>query len=220
MEKLCKLDGCEKPAPYGRLCPMHAARLYRNGNALKLKGPRPPTPPGDYASMVRRFWAKVEKLGERDCWLWKPKGSRYGTFHVGPHFPGRRMRAAHQVSYMINIGPITPGLHVLHSCDNGLCVNPAHLHLGTHLQNMREREERQRRIPARGERSGNARLTDAKVLEMRDIRRSGVSYAELGKIFGVKWNTAHAACTGRNWKHLPGAIPTSCSCLEPGEAKQ
>jgi hypothetical protein len=43
---------------------------------------------------------------------------------------------------MIHYGPIPDGLYVLHDCDHGWCCNPAHLHLGTHADNMREASER------------------------------------------------------------------------------
>lgn len=141
---ICSIAGCGKPIKGRGLCSMHSSRLDRNGDPLRLKGPRPPTPPGDYDSMVARFWEKVARRSPDECWRWMTTKKRYGCFHVGPHFPPKRMRAAHHVSFLIANGAIRAGMHVLHTCDNDMCVNPAHLYLGTHQDNMRDRKMRNR----------------------------------------------------------------------------
>ena len=47
------------------------------------------------------------------------------------------MQRAHRISwYLHNRSPIPKDLYVLHDCDNPLCVNPNHLSLGTHGQNI------------------------------------------------------------------------------------
>ena len=96
-------------------------------------------------TLEERFWEKVEKRGEEDCWEWT--GSRnilwqYGQFHFGGHC-GKTLKA-HRVSWEIHNGKIPPGLLVCHKCDNRVCVNPSHLYLGTHSDNLRDAWERTR----------------------------------------------------------------------------
>lgn len=89
-----------------------------------------------------RFEQFFDRRGDDECWLWKghltAKG--YGHFRIG-----RKVWRSHQVSYCVNVGPIVEGLHVLHSCDNAACVNPAHLSLGTNIQNQIEAWARDRK---------------------------------------------------------------------------
>lgn len=86
------------------------------------------------------FWRFVLKT--ESCWLWQGSKKRhgYGLFRLG----GRRQHTTHRLSYEMSIGPIPDGGHILHSCDNTSCVNPAHLRVGTHLDNIRDKMERRR----------------------------------------------------------------------------
>lgn len=67
-----------------------------------------------------RFWEKVDRIGEDQCWLWKASQykSGYGQFANEP---------AHRIAYKLASGPIGEGLEIDHLCRNKLCVNPAHL---------------------------------------------------------------------------------------------
>lgn len=83
------------------------------------------------------FWAMVDKAGE--CW---PLIGKTLDKHQSVHFNGRSMRA-HRVSYALVHGE-TPSLMVCHTCDRGGCVNPDHLFLGTHTDNMRDMTDKGR----------------------------------------------------------------------------
>lgn len=77
-----------------------------------------------------RFWTKVSKTDS--CWLWKGTrtGKGYGIFTLG----GKRKRA-HQISYILSVGPIPDSLQLDHLCRNPTCVNPAHLEPVTSREN-------------------------------------------------------------------------------------
>lgn len=73
----------------------------------------------------------------------------------------------------------------------------------THGENMRHAYKIGLVRPRQGEAMHNARLTDAIVLEMRRIRRdTGITYEELGKMFGVRAGFAWNVVSGKRWKHI------------------
>ena len=97
-------------------------------------------------SEEERFWSKVDRSGD-GCWEWQPKSRSsfgYGVMRIGGT-PGRLV-GAHRLAWQYTYGPIPEGLCVLHGCDNPPCCNPAHLHLGTKADNMREKVERGRAV--------------------------------------------------------------------------
>lgn len=149
------------------------------------------------------FWSRVQKGNPDECWVWcgsvwKARG--YGRF---------RGEWAHRFAWADAAGHEPPEDKplILHSCDNGRCVNPAHLRPGTHAENMRDRAARRR--TARGERVGGARLNAEKVLEIRERRARGEKLDAIARALGVAVMTVHGVTSGRNWAHvLP---PTSSS---------
>jgi len=85
------------------------------------------------------FMSHVDKIDE-GCWIWT--GSRRGVAvkngHYGGFWKDGKSLLAHRASYEFFVGPIPEGMFVLHKCDVPLCVNPAHLWLGTQTDNMRD----------------------------------------------------------------------------------
>jgi hypothetical protein len=85
-----------------------------------------------------RFWSYVVKQ-EGGCWLYEKTldADGYGYFRYG-HRGGLRQWFAHRFSWTIANGDVPKGLCVCHTCDVRNCVNPAHLWIGTHDDNMKD----------------------------------------------------------------------------------
>ena len=82
-----------------------------------------------------RFWGNVYPGQADDCWEWHGtlRADGYGQIRIGASNV-----LAHRLAWQLAVGPIPDDLCVLHRCDNPPCVNPDHLWLGTHADNMHD----------------------------------------------------------------------------------
>jgi len=140
-----------------------------------------------------RFWARVDRRGPNDCWLWtrSVNSSGYGQMQYSG-----RVRRTHQLAWSFVNGPIPPGLQVLHRCDNPPCCNPAHLFLGTHADNMRDMAQKGRAARAQSP------LTSEQVREIQALAHAGLGRREIAGRFGVHPDTVSKISRGRAWKPL------------------
>lgn len=129
-------------------------------------------------SILERFNEKWTE-DENGCHIWTASKDRDGYGHFGM---GDFIFRANRVSYMIHKGEIPKGLKVCHSCDNPSCVNPDHLNLGTHDDNMREKVERGR--------AKRPDLTEHDRLVINQlVNRGFIGKASIGKIYGTSGTT-------------------------------
>jgi hypothetical protein len=141
---------------------------------------------------VEKLWTKVDKSGE--CWIWTGAKNQKGYGNLV--FEGEYARP-HRVVYEHEIGPIPPGMHVLHRCDNPSCVNPEHLFLGTNLDNRHDMFAKGRH--PHGPTHGNAKLSWGAVHEARVRNVLGESASALAREFGVSAVQMQRVVGGRSY---------------------
>jgi hypothetical protein len=150
-------------------------------------------------SLIERFFCKIA-FASSGCWLWIGglDGDGYGL--IG-HKPGRR---TNRVSWSLFNGEIPGNKLVLHKCDERCCVNPEHLFLGTHLDNVRDMIQKERaKFPRKmyGEENPISVLCENTVREIRlAYRRGKVGYKTLANKFGVSPSSISRVVKNETWR--------------------
>jgi hypothetical protein len=144
----------------------------------------------------------------KECWDWTStinhKG--YGCVRLGHGRSGKFEVLSHRLSAMLflDFSP-TPGICVLHKCDNPLCCKPDHLFFGTKADNNRDRLEkgRSRLGVCRGSACGRAILMEADVKDIRQrYATTKISMKQLAREYNVAYNTIVRAIHRETWKHV------------------
>lgn len=109
-----------------KMCSRHRGQMVKHGKITAVKK-------GQHGTIEERFWNYVDRKNDDECWLWTGNKDKdgYGSLRTTTY----QVRA-HRVSYKIHYGEFQNDLVVRHRCNNPSCVNPAHLAIGTHQDNM------------------------------------------------------------------------------------
>jgi predicted XRE-type DNA-binding protein len=147
-----------------------------------MPGGRPPVDP------VKRFLSKVKPV-ESGCHEWQAGLARggYGKFTDATH----RTVQAHRASYQFFKGEIPEGMCVMHQCDNRLCVNPAHLSIGTLADNIADMDSKKRR-------GTKSPFTRSQVEEIKALLQSGLSQQKIADSYGVHQTVISRIKLGKN----------------------
>lgn len=147
---------------------------------------------------AERFAKHVIPEPNSGCWLWTGSlNSRgYGNFKVAG-----KVRSAHRVAFEIEHSTSIPSeSSVCHRCDNPGCVNPEHLFLGTHQDNMLDRQRKGRSRGPLGE--ANAR-TALSADDVSAIRKDSRSLRAVAEQYGLSTSGVHGIRNRKSWRHVP-----------------
>ena len=182
MSKLCKHCGADFEVAFPswsrkQFCSQHCHYSWRKKQTLA------------------NFWNRVHKT--ETCWLWtgsiRPNG--YGTI-------GRKGISTHRLAWELTYGPVPQALQVLHHCDNPPCVNPLHLFLGTHIDNMKDKSQKGR--APRGLQNGAYRRSTTKLtIELvgliKTLYKNGLPQKEVAAQVGVTQSEVSRVLSGKRW---------------------
>jgi hypothetical protein len=127
-------------------------------------------------------FAKGHVEDANGCWRWIKgiTGTGYGHFSIAHIY-----YQAHRIAYILHRGPVPADLFLDHLCRNRACVNPWHLEIVTHAENVR--------------RGIGTRLTPELADAIRAAVAAGTSQRKVAPLFGVDHSTVSRICAGRRW---------------------
>jgi hypothetical protein len=131
---------------------------------------------------------------ENGCWIWqkaiKKTGHSYGWLTYGG-----KQTTAHRVAWQKTYGEIPKDKCVCHKCDVPQCINPDHLFLGTHAENIQDMWDKKRHPKPKP----NNKLSFEQVLEIKELIKKGLPQLKIAEIYKVKQATISLINTNKTW---------------------
>lgn len=151
-------------------------------------------------------WNKKEiawEINENGCWICtshKPGKQGYPRCTIG-----KKQKRLNRVMYEKYYGKISDDLFVCHKCDNPACINPEHLFLGTHKDNMIDKVKKNRQARGhgekiQGEKHGMSKLTENQIKKIRAIK--GITQHEIAKIYKLSETHISEIIRRKVWTHI------------------
>lgn len=147
---------------------------------------------------METFLKHVDRpIDVNECWKWTgyktPSGYGWCSVNAKTDF-------AHRTAFRLWKGDIPERMVVRHTCRNK-CVNPAHLQIGTYLDNNLYDRIRDG-TDAKGINNSQSKLCDEDIREIRMRRNAGEKLSAIAKTFNVKENSVSRICARLTWKHV------------------
>lgn len=156
------------------------------------------------ATIFERFWKNVNRAHAKKCWFWVGYVSDrgYGVFGIGNH-PQVRVKA-HRFAWLASRGDIPEGQEVCHRCDVPQCVNPDHLFLGSHRDNVLDSVRKGRKRSW-----GLQKLNAEQVYDIRARLARGELHYRIAADYGIARNTVTGIANWKSWAHLAPCRPVA-----------
>lgn len=156
-------------------------------------------------------------ITESGCWEYQGniRADGYGRMHIYANGlrPQKRQFVASRVAYAFFNGVDPAEKFVCHHCDNPACINPDHLFLGTHQDNMRDMDQKGRRAAQDGVNNGNARLDEEAARRAIERIELGHTNKAIAKDLGVTHSMISSIRRGLSWTDVAndmGYEPQPC----------
>jgi hypothetical protein len=144
-----------------------------------------------------RFWDKINKGSNDECWEWEGtvKSTGYGHFKTN----NQMIIATRYMMGQIQ-GKEIDGFYILHECHNPICVNPNHLYLGNQKENMEDRYEDKPNSSVVGSENGRSKINEETANEIRNrYREEDVTYYDLEKDYPISHTTIGKIVRNEKW---------------------
>lgn len=159
----------------------------------------------DFSRIISKIIIDDKNLNKNKCWIWNGtiQDSKKGHCHGSFWYKGRYVQT-HRIMYHNFIEDVpefsSTSLIVLHKCsheNNGKCINPWHLKLGSFSENTKDAiKDKTLNVFKTNEENPFSKLRNEEVLEIISLKNKGLTQTEVAKMYNI-----HQSQVSRYWNN-------------------